>query len=55
MKIDTKKCIGCGACANVCSAVEIKNQKAVIKDSSADCLKDAAEICPVNAIKSFGE
>lgn len=50
MKIDKKKCIGCWACNSVCSAIEIKNQKAFIKDPLADCLKKAAEICPVNAI-----
>ena len=52
MKIDKNKCIGCGACTNVCpDGIEISAGKAIIKDSSAKCLKDAAEICPVNAIK----
>ena len=50
--IDKKKCIGCGACASACpKGFEIKDGKASVKDSKAGCVKEAAEICPVDAIK----
>lgn len=55
-KIDQDKCIGCGACASVCSAVfELQdNGKSSVK-SGADCAKagccqEAADGCPVKAI-----
>ena len=57
IKIDEEKCIGCGACAAVCEAVfELKDDgKAYVKkgkEKTKDtCVKDAAEGCPVQAIK----
>ncbi len=64
--LDLKKCIGCGSCAAACSDVFIMgdNIKAHIKDSinqepdleakelkeGVDCIKEAADICPVQAI-----
>ncbi|MBU0929956.1 MAG: ferredoxin [Nanoarchaeota archaeon] len=58
IKIDHKACIGCGACASVCDEVfemkEINREyKAVAKkkESSSPCVKEAADTCPVNAIK----
>jgi len=51
-EIDKEKCLGCGACESICpNGFEIINGKAIIKDENADCLKDAANSCPVNAIK----
>jgi ferredoxin len=60
IKIDQEKCIGCGSCTAVCSDVfEISDEsKAVLKDSGVsqgeanhDCIKEAADICPVQAIE----
>ena len=51
-KIDKNTCIGCGACIATCpQGFEIKDGKAYIKDSKAKCIKEAAEGCPVGAIK----
>jgi len=51
-KIDKEKCIGCGACVSVCSeGFEMINGKASIKNPKAKCIKEAAKICPVKAIK----
>jgi len=52
MKIDQDKCLGCGVCARVCpDGIEMKDGKAIIKDNSAKCLNEAAEICPIEIIK----
>lgn len=53
VKVDPKKCIGCGACAAICEAVfEMKNGKAIAKKAETEesCVKDAAASCPVQAI-----
>jgi len=53
IKIDRKKCIGCGACAACCPEVfEMKGGKAnaKVKESDASCVKQAADGCPVKAI-----
>lgn len=53
VKVDAKKCIGCGACAAICPAVfEMKNGKAAAKAPATDkpCAKEAADSCPVQAI-----
>lgn len=52
VKIDKKKCIGCGTCASICpQGFELgEDKKARIKDKNAYCLKTAAEACPVHAI-----
>ena len=53
--IDKAACIGCGACAAICpSGFTIKDGKAVSKKASVPkvtCEKDAADSCPVAAIK----
>jgi ferredoxin len=51
--VNKKECIGCGSCAAICPEVfELKDNKAVVKKQSKDpCVKEAAESCPVNAIK----
>ncbi len=54
VKIDTETCIGCGACVAACEDVfELKDGKAVAKQAETDkeCEKEAADICPVEAIK----
>lgn len=54
--IDKEKCTGCGACTAVCENVfEMKNGKASVKagkkSSKEACVKEAADSCPVQAIK----
>ncbi len=51
VKIDVKKCIGCGACVGVCpEGFELKDNKAHLKNAKASCIAEAAAICPVQAI-----
>ena len=55
--VDTKKCIGCGACASICEEVfEMKNGKSQVKKGQEKCkiacVKEAIEACPVEAIKA---
>jgi len=56
-KVDHETCIGCGACAEVCSAVfEMKDDGLShviidpITDEHKDCMLEAESICPVEAI-----
>ncbi len=56
VSVDREACIGCGSCVALCSEVfELGSDgKAKIKegaDTSKECVKEAAEACPVNAIK----
>jgi ferredoxin len=56
VSVDEKTCIGCGACTAICPEVfEMKNGKASVKKSKEKskipCIKEAADSCPVNAIK----
>ncbi|MBI5148060.1 ferredoxin [Candidatus Pacearchaeota archaeon] len=53
VKIDKEKCIGCGSCVAVCAGnFELKGDKAFVKKTESDleCNKEAADICPVQAI-----
>ena len=53
VKVDAKKCIGCGACISICSATfDLKNGKAIVKKqpSKITCEKEAKDSCPVDAI-----
>lgn len=55
VKINKKKCIGCGACAATCPEVFEMNDegKAEIKANAkkdAKCIKEAINNCPVDAI-----
>ena len=52
--VDTEACIGCGACAATCDNFEIRDGKAHAKKSDVidiGCNQEAADICPVSAIK----
>lgn len=52
VSVDKEKCIGCGACVSVCpEGFELKDGKAHVK-KNAPCAKEAAENCPVQAIKA---
>jgi len=52
VKVDPKKCIGCGACASICpQGFELgKDGKAHVKNAKASCVADAMSSCPVDAI-----
>ena len=54
IKIDRESCTGCGLCESVCADVfEMDDEdKAIVKDpdSTADCLQEAIDSCPVEAI-----
>ena len=53
IKVDKKKCIGCGSCAAICpQSFELKDAKAYVKKQPAKitCEKEAADSCPVEAI-----
>ena len=57
VSVNKEKCIGCGACVSVCEEVfEMKDGKAIVKKgkekSKIPCVKEAAETCPVEAIKA---
>ncbi len=49
--VNQDTCIGCGLCVSICpDGFEMKDGKAHAKKKAA-CSKDAAESCPVEAIK----
>lgn len=50
--VNKETCIGCGLCASICpEGFEMKDDgKAHVKKAVA-CSKEAAESCPVSAIK----
>jgi len=55
VKIDKKKCIGCGTCPGICPEVfEMGDDgKAHVKkdaNKKAKCMEQAIEDCPVDAI-----
>lgn len=60
--IDQEKCIGCGSCQAVCSDVfemdednkphfKANKDKNKLETDEASCSKEAADICPVQAIE----
>ena len=57
VNINEELCVGCGMCASLCPEVfEIENGKSKIKEEvilekHQNCLKKAAENCPVEAIE----
>lgn len=54
VKIDKKKCIGCGNCSAVCPEIfeiDKKDNKARVKsEKKLPCIKEAIRNCPVGAI-----
>ncbi|MCX8146953.1 MAG: ferredoxin [Candidatus Woesearchaeota archaeon] len=49
--IDKNKCIGCGACASICSeGFVLKGGKSNVKNPNAPCVDEAISACPVGAI-----
>ena len=48
-------CIGCGACESICDAVFLFVDRATVKEAgiagNEDCVKEAADACPVGAIE----
>ncbi len=55
MKVKVEdSCIACGACESICDAVFSVEDKAVVNESAVneneDCVKEAADSCPVQAI-----
>ena len=52
VKVDKEKCIGCGACESVCPESFKMNveMKAEFTGKKSDCMKEAEETCPVDAI-----
>lgn len=53
--IDENECIGCETCVELCSDVfemDEETEKAKVKDpeSTADCVEEAIDSCPVEAI-----
>ena len=52
--VDKEKCIGCGSCAANCDNFEVKEGKAHVKKAEVEdlgCNQEAADVCPVDAIK----
>ena len=47
-------CVACGACESICDAVFHVEEKAHVNqtevDNNEECVKEAAESCPVSAI-----
>jgi ferredoxin len=55
IKLDKEKCIGCGACIAVCPDVfALDGDKAKAKKAKSDkeCVKEATDSCPVQAISA---
>lgn len=57
VSVNEDACIGCGACEATCPKVfELKEGKAHVKKgqekSKENCVKEAADGCPVGAIKA---
>ena len=52
VKVNPKKCIGCGLCASICPTVfEMQESKAKVKAQKKDkCVDEAISSCPVEAI-----
>ena len=54
IEVDQEKCIGCGACAAACNNFEIEEGKSIAKQPKVEdigCNQEAADTCPVEAIK----
>jgi len=58
VKVDQEKCIGCSSCEVSCGDVfemvdkdgEMKAHVKAGADTSSECVKEAIDVCPVDAI-----
>jgi ferredoxin len=53
IKVDQKKCIGCGVCVGQCPqtfALNAKGKSEVISQQDIECARQAAQTCPTQAI-----
>ncbi len=53
VKVNQELCIGCGLCEAICPEVfrlNVDGKSEVISDKKCECVKDAIEGCPVDAI-----
>lgn len=51
VKINKSKCLGCGACANICpEGIKMIDNLATVKNDNAECINEAIKICPINII-----
>jgi ferredoxin len=60
--VDTALCIGCELCADTCPKVFVMREDGLshvlgdsIPDEEYDCVQEAVEICPVEAISIVAE
>jgi ferredoxin len=54
IKVDDNKCIGCGLCVNMCPKtfkINSSGKSEVVSNQDEDCARNAANSCPVDAIK----
>lgn len=54
ISVDQNTCIGCGACTSLCPDTFKMNdggKSEVASQDNAECASDAAQSCPVQAIK----
>lgn len=59
VKVDQDLCISCGLCVSNCPDIFVWNQEdkaeavnAKVDDELADCVQDAADDCPTDAIET---
>ena len=57
VKVDKEKCLGCGACVSICGKyfeLDENGKSEFTGENPVDeleCIEDAVNICPVNAIE----
>ncbi len=54
MQVDTERCVGCGACIEVCpnGAIQLRQAKAWINPDLCTECKTCAEVCPQGSIQA---